>query len=135
MTPVWEAISRLERQGFKVLSLTCDGASSNRRLWQLHKEDRKKSKKQITRDPQSDGNAEKDRDDDDTDDTEEELLHKVPNVFASDGPRYIYFFSDPTTFTEDCPQLLEQQAQESVGKFLIFKTYVMVVLLINVILV
>ena len=92
MTPVWEAISRLERQGFKVLSLTCDGASSNRRLWQLHKEDRKKSKKQITRDPQSDGNAEKDRDDDDTDDTEEELLHKVPNVFASDGPRYIYFF-------------------------------------------
>ena len=39
MTPMCEAISHLERQGFKVLSLTCDGASSNRRLWQLHEED------------------------------------------------------------------------------------------------
>ena len=34
--PVWEAISRLERLGFKVLALTCDGASANRRLWKLH---------------------------------------------------------------------------------------------------
>ena len=76
MTPVWEAISHLKRQGFKVLSLTCDGASSNRRLWQLHKKDKKKSKKQTTRDPQSDGNAEEDRDDDDTDDIEEELYTK-----------------------------------------------------------
>lgn len=36
MDPVWEAISRLERQGISVLSLTCDGASTNRRLWKLH---------------------------------------------------------------------------------------------------
>ena len=92
MTPMWEAISSFERQGFKVLSLMCDGSSSNRRLWQLHKEDKKKSKKQTIRDPQSDGNAEEDRDDDDTDDIEEELLYKVPNVFVSGGPRYIYFF-------------------------------------------
>ena len=34
--PVWEAVSRLERLGFRVLGLTCDGASSNRRLWKLH---------------------------------------------------------------------------------------------------
>ena len=34
--PVWEAISRLERLGFKVLALTCDGASANRHLWKLH---------------------------------------------------------------------------------------------------
>lgn len=27
--PIWEAISRLERQGIKVLALTCDGASTN----------------------------------------------------------------------------------------------------------
>ena len=28
--PVWEAISRLERQGIRVMCLTCDGASTNR---------------------------------------------------------------------------------------------------------
>ena len=33
--PVWEAISRLERLGFKVLAITCDGASANRHLWKL----------------------------------------------------------------------------------------------------
>ena len=39
--PVWEAISRLERQGIRVLALTCDGASANRRLWKLHSMQRK----------------------------------------------------------------------------------------------
>jgi len=34
--PMWEAVSRLERLGFCVLGLTCDGASPNRRLWKLH---------------------------------------------------------------------------------------------------
>ena len=34
--PVWEAVSRLERQGFRVLALTCDGASTNRKLWKIH---------------------------------------------------------------------------------------------------
>ena len=43
--------------------------------------------------PQSDGNAEEDRDDDDDTDDTEELLYKVPNVFASDGPRYIFFLT------------------------------------------
>ena len=33
---LWEAVSRLERQGICVLTLTCDGASSNHRLWRLH---------------------------------------------------------------------------------------------------
>ena len=36
MDPVWEAISRLERQGIRVLALNCDGASVNRRLLKLH---------------------------------------------------------------------------------------------------
>ena len=27
--PVWEAVSRLERQGIRVMALTCDGASTN----------------------------------------------------------------------------------------------------------
>ena len=34
--PVWEAISRLERQDIRVLAITCDGASTNRRLWKMH---------------------------------------------------------------------------------------------------
>jgi len=33
---VWEAISRLERPGFCVLVLTCDGATPNHRLRKLH---------------------------------------------------------------------------------------------------
>lgn len=39
MDPIWGAIFRLERMGFCVLSLTCDGASTNRRLWKLHSND------------------------------------------------------------------------------------------------
>ena len=53
MEPLWEAVFRLERMGLAVLILTCDGASSNRRLWKLHSSD-----------------------------TCNELEHKVPNVFA-----------------------------------------------------
>ena len=37
--PVWEAVARLERLGFHVLALTCDGASPNRRFWKLHSDD------------------------------------------------------------------------------------------------
>ena len=32
----WEAVARLERYGVKVLGLTCDGLSANRRLFRLH---------------------------------------------------------------------------------------------------
>ena len=62
--PVWEAISRLERQGIRVMALTCDGASSNRRLWKMHGE-------------------------------EEGVVYKVNNIFARDGPRPLFFISDP----------------------------------------
>ena len=34
--PFWEAVSRLELCGFKVMGLTCDGLSANRRLFSLH---------------------------------------------------------------------------------------------------
>ena len=64
--PVWEAVSRLERQGFRVLSLTCDGASINRRLWKMH----------------SDSNG-------------EEVTFKVNNIFAPEGMRPLYLISDP----------------------------------------
>ena len=61
---VWEAVSRLERMGFRVLGVTCDGASPNRRLWKLHSQ-------------------------------KDEMIYKVPNIFAPEGSRYLYFISDP----------------------------------------
>ncbi len=33
---IWEAIERLERLGFKVVALTADGASPNRKLFNMH---------------------------------------------------------------------------------------------------
>ena len=61
--PMWEAVARLEKLGFCVLGLSCDGASPNRRLWKLHS-------------------------------SNNELVYKVPNVYANDG-RDFYFISDP----------------------------------------
>ena len=52
---VWEAVSRLELCGFKVLALTCDGLAANRRLFCLHNPDA------------------------------DDLAHKVPNPYAEDG--------------------------------------------------
>ena len=34
--PLWEAVSRLEQCGFKVLTITADGASSNQSFKKLH---------------------------------------------------------------------------------------------------
>ena len=34
--PFWEAVSRLERIGLKVLGLSCNGLSTNRRFFKLH---------------------------------------------------------------------------------------------------
>ena len=62
--PVWEAVSRLERQGIRVMALTCDGASTNRRLWKMHS-------------------------------TDKGLVYKVPNVFAPETTRFLYFIADP----------------------------------------
>ena len=61
--PMWEAVGRLERLGFCVLGVTCDGATPNRRLWRLHG-------------------------------GKDELVYKVPNIFADDK-RDLYFISDP----------------------------------------
>ena len=40
--PLWEAVARLERLGFKVMGLCCDGlhVAANRRLFALHSEER-----------------------------------------------------------------------------------------------
>ena len=37
---IWEAIQRLERCGFKVLAIICDGASSNRRFIHMHAQEK-----------------------------------------------------------------------------------------------
>jgi len=67
--PVWKAIARLERQGIRVLALTCDGASTNRRLWKLHSKGR--------------------------DTSERGVMYKVLNIHATDQARFLYFISDP----------------------------------------
>jgi len=36
--PFWECVSRPERYGLKVLGVTCDGASNNRRFFKLHQQ-------------------------------------------------------------------------------------------------
>ena len=64
--PVWEAISRLELGGFKVLALTCDGLAANRRLFRLHNLDCRV----------------------------DNIVHKVCNIFAEDG-RNLFFHADP----------------------------------------
>ena len=35
-TILWEAVSRLEMNGFRVLGIACDGLAANRRLFQIH---------------------------------------------------------------------------------------------------
>ena len=108
--PVWEAISRLERSGFHVLSLTCDGASSNRRLWKLHSKEcktngkdskGKDSKGKDSKEKDSKGKDSKEKDSKGKDSKEkdgkddDEVIYKVPNPFASDSTRFLYFISDP----------------------------------------
>ena len=63
--PLWEAIARLERCGLKVLAVTADGASPNRRLFKIHEA---KGSKGVT--------------------------YKVKNPYATDG-RNVFFLSDP----------------------------------------
>lgn len=62
---VWEAIERLERDGFKVMAITADGASPNRKFFRLHS---------MTS-------------------TATDICYKTPNPYASED-RSIYFFSD-----------------------------------------
>ena len=63
--PFWEAVGRLERCGFCVMSLVCDGLSANRRLFRLH-------------DPAS----------------HPDDVYKVSNPYSDDS-RFLYFLSDP----------------------------------------
>lgn len=77
---VWGAVRRLEACGFRVLAITCDGASCNRSFFRLHR-------------------SAGDDDDDDQDDNydkerESVVLYKTKNPYSSDG-RFVFFISDP----------------------------------------
>ena len=64
---LWKALGRLERLGYVVLGITCDGCSSNRRLFALHRQ---------LEQPAS------------------ELVYKTVNIF-SNVKREVFFFVDP----------------------------------------
>lgn len=61
---VWEAVSHLESAGLKVVALTCDGASTNRKFFRMNGSGKKK------------------------------LVYKTANPYSNDPSREIYFFSD-----------------------------------------
>ena len=61
----WEAVGRLEWCGIKVLGLTCDGLSANRRLFKLHR-------------PKSSS-----------------IVYKVLNPYASDGRHIHFLSDPP----------------------------------------
>ena len=63
--PFWDAVCRLERCGFKVLGLTCDGLVANRRLFTLHSP------------------------------TWQSFMHKVINPYAADGRYIFFFSDPP----------------------------------------
>jgi hypothetical protein len=63
-TIIWEAIGRLERMGFKVIAVTGDGASTNRKFFRMHSTGEKSA-----------------------------VCYKTPNPYAEDS-RELYFISD-----------------------------------------
>ena len=68
---LWKAISICELNSLKVIAVTCDGASPNRKLFRMHFSLN------------------------DRDDMNDDVTYKTPNLFATDG-RYVYFISDPS---------------------------------------
>lgn len=64
-SPFWESVKRLERCGFKVMGLTCDGLAANRLLYKLHV-------------PHG-----------------EELVHSVVNPYASPSRQLYFFSDPP----------------------------------------
>ena len=59
---LWKTVGRLERYGFKVMGLTCDGLAANRQLFRLHA-------------PKG----------------SMELVHKVANPHAIEGRDFFFF--------------------------------------------
>ena len=77
---VWRAIGRLQRYGFHVLGLTCDGLAANRQMFRLHV-------------PKGCS----------------EIVHKASNPFAIHFPTLL-FFSDPPIFLKQYEIVLPARA-------------------------
>ena len=83
---VWQCIERLEACGFKVIAVTADGASCNRKFFRMH---------------QSSDNDADDQEDDATEDESEDetfsdefkVTYKTTNIYSPDK-RPLYFISD-----------------------------------------
>ena len=80
---VWAAVGRLDRYGFRVVALTCDGLAANRQLFRLHG-------------PKS----------------SQELLYKTANPF-SNVSRMIFFLSDPITSSKPQETALQARTDVS----------------------
>ena len=63
---LWKVIERLTRTGCYILGLTCDGRSSNRRLFQLH---------QLPEDPK------------------EKIIYKALNPFTNKGEDILFLWT------------------------------------------
>ena len=63
---VWEGVQHLEEMGFRVIGITADGASHNRKFFRMHRKS----------------------------DSDSSCVHKTENPF-SEEERFIYFISDP----------------------------------------
>ena len=64
---MWEAVQQLEAIGLKVICITADGASPNRKFFRMH--------------PKTSSNN--------------EVTYRTRNIYAPDGQRWLYFVSDP----------------------------------------
>lgn len=62
---VWEAVKRIELLGLKVIFMTCDGASPNRRFFKMHSKARG------------------------------EITYKTPNIYSNDGRFIYFFVDTP----------------------------------------
>lgn len=61
-----EALSRLESRGIKIISVTADGASPNRKMFSMFSSDKSAT-----------------------------VSYKTPNPYSCDGKRFLFFFVDP----------------------------------------
>ena len=73
---IWEAVRQIESIGLKVICITADGASPNRRFFRMHKTGIRSS-----------------------------LTYKAENPYAEDGKRWIYFISYPPAPDKNDKQL------------------------------
>ena len=84
---VWGCIERLEACGFKVIALTADGASCNRKFFKMHQIDSDSDKDTIMEDDEG-------PEADETLPDELKVTYKTTNIYSPDQ-RPLFFISDP----------------------------------------